>query len=260
MSKERVLVVGDCHVDDTQDLSRFEALGKYILEQRPTHIVMIGDFLSMHCFSNWDRDKRAKMEGLRYAAEIAAGNEALDLMFGPVNAYNKTKKRSKKAQYKPELIYIEGNHEERERRYLDYNPELIGTLDYRAALRLKERGFKFIPYRSYHYINEVGFTHIPMNKMNKPAGGMRVMTTSLQMHAHSVVFGHTHELKIDGEHRHGAKHFNQALNVGCFFEHVDDYALGSKTDYWRGVIMLDMYSPNRFDYNTMSLGRLAKEY
>lgn len=256
----KVLVVGDAHVDDKQDLSRFTSLGNYIMEERPATIILIGDFLSMHCFSAWDKDKRAKMEGLRYKAEIDAGNKALDLMLAPMVEYNDKKKRSKKQQYKPELIYIEGNHEERERRYLDYNPELIGTLDYRVGLSLSSRGFQFVPYRDYYYINGVGFTHVPMNKMNKPIGGMRVTTMALQMHAHSVVFGHTHELKVDGEHRHGAKHFNQVMVCGCFFEHVDDYAKGSKTDYWRGVTMLNMYSPNRFDYSTMSLGRLKKEY
>jgi predicted phosphodiesterase len=256
----KTLVVGDAHVDETQDLRRFVALGNYILEQRPDNIVLIGDFLSFNCFSQWDRDKRKKMEGLRRNAEIDSGNAALDFMLRPTANYNKKRKKSKKNQYHPVLAYVEGNHEDREKRYLDYEPSLVGTIDYRKDLKLDERGFLFVPYRQYGYILGTGFTHVPMNKINKPIGGQRVLSTALQLHAHSVVFGHTHELKFDGEHRHGAAHYNQVLNVGCFFEHIDDYALGSKTDYWRGIITLDHYSYNRFDFSTTAMTNLLLKY
>lgn len=255
-----VLVIGDSHVDDEQSLDRFDALGNLIVDRRPEYIVSIGDFISFHCFSGWDRPYRLKMEGRRREKEMVAGNLALDKLLGPMTKLNKRFKLSKKGQYKPELIYIEGNHEEWEQRYLDENPELVGTVDYKKDLGLEERGFIHIPYREYCMINGVGFTHVPMNKMNRPITGVRIMRTALDSHSMPVVFGHTHDLKIEGQHRLGSEHYQQALNVGCFFEHVDEYAQGSKTDYWRGVTLLHMYSPERFDIEMISMSRLKEMY
>jgi predicted phosphodiesterase len=259
-NSETVLVIGDSHVDDEQSLDRFEALGHMILDRRPDHVVSIGDFVSFHCFSGWDRNIRLKMEGRRREKELNAANEALDLLMAPTEAYNNKRRKSKKGGYNPSLIYIEGNHEEWETRYLAQNPELIGTVDYKKTLKLEERGYIHIPYRDYHYINGVGFTHVPQSKINRPITGARVMKNALDMHAHPVVFGHTHELKIEGQHRHGGIHYQQALNVGCFFEHVDEYAQGSKTDYWRGCILLHMYSPQRFDVEAIAMSRLKEMY
>jgi hypothetical protein len=75
-----------------------------------------------------------------------------------------------------------------------------------------------------------------------------------------IITQNTHKLCIAGEHRLGAEHYNQVLSCGCFFEHVDEYVKGAKTDYWRGIIVLDHYSENRFDIETISLGKLIKMY
>ena len=256
----KTLIVGDCHVDDHQDLSRFEPLGNLIVEEQPEEIIIMGDFLTMHCFSAWDKDKRKKMEGVRRSNEIQAANTALDMMLDPLRKLQAIQRKKKKKVYSPNLIYLEGNHEDREIRYLDYYPELIGTVDYKRDLKLQKRGFKHIAYKDYYFINGVGFTHIPMTKAGRGISSAQYMQQSLHLHAHSVVFAHTHELRTQGEHRHGATHFNQSLNVGCFFEHVDDYALGSKTDYWRGVILMDIYDTNRFDFNTISMSNLRRTY
>lgn len=256
----KVLVIGDCHIDEHQPLDRFSYLGNLIATEQPEYVVFIGDVLTLHCFSAWDKDKRKKMEGVRRSNEIDAANTALDLMFEPIKALQKTQRKARKKAYQPKLIYIEGNHENREERYLDYYPELIGTVDYKKDLDLKGRGFVFVPYKDYYFIDGVGFTHIPMTKAGKGISSAQYMQQSLHLHAHSVVFGHTHELRTQGEHRHGAAHFNQSLNCGCFFEHVDDYAKGAKTDYWRGVIMLDIYDTNRFDFRTISMCSLRRNY
>lgn len=107
----KILVIGDAHVEQDQDLRRFDVLGKFIVEQRPEAIVSIGDFMEMACLSAWDADKRLKMEGLRYQKEIEAGNQALDLIDDKINAYNERQSENKKRQYNPQKVYVEGNHE-----------------------------------------------------------------------------------------------------------------------------------------------------
>jgi predicted phosphodiesterase len=242
MSK-KVIVVGDAHVDEFQELGRFKLLNALIRSTKPDYVVIIGDFLSLNCLSAWDRNKRLTMEGLRYFAEIEAGNTALDLMLDRIP--KKTK-----------VVYVEGNHEDRLPRYLETDPTFYGFAGIEKDLRLADRGIQYVPYKDVFYIDGVGFTHIPINGMGKGIGNPGVAQKALKLFHHSIVFGHTHTLDHAAEHRHGAPHLNQALSVGCFFEHVDEYAKGSKTDYWRGICVLDIYKENRFDVATYSLGRL----
>lgn len=243
----KILVMGDAHVDETQNLKRFRLANGLIKSERPDALVIIGDFLSMNCLSDWDRNKRALMEGLRYDAEIKAGNKALDALLAGVT-------------HKMEKHFIEGNHEDRLTRYLDIDPTFEGRVGIYQDLDLKSRGFSWTPYKQVRTVNGISFTHIPCSGNGKAIGNPNVASKALKLFHNSVVFGHTHTLDHAAEHRHGSPHLNQALSVGCFFEHVDAYAVGSKTDYWRGLVLLDSYKPNRFDVDTYALGRLERLY
>lgn len=258
-----VLVVGDAHVDETQNgagLDRFTALGNKIAAEQPDYIIIIGDFVSLNCLSDWDRNKRKTMEGKRYQLEIAAGNEALDrMMAGIARAYEATK-RAKKKPYIPTVVYIEGNHENRLTRFLAVDPTFEGTVNLEQDLQLEERGIVFIPYKDIYNIDGVSFTHVPIGGTGKPIGNPGVSAKALRLFAGSVVFGHTHTLDHCAEHRHGYPHLCQALSVGCFFEHVDEYAKGARTDYWRGLVDLDIYGTNRFDIATTSMSQLKRKY
>jgi predicted phosphodiesterase len=240
-----VLVVGDAHIDEEQSLDRFISLGKKIDAEQPEYVVLIGDFLSMNCLSEWDKNKRKLMENKRYKKEIDAGNKALDYMC-----------TSSHTQY----VYIEGNHENRLTRYFEYDPTFLGTSNIPDDLHLDSRNFTWIPYKECAKIYGVSFTHIPISSNGKATGNPNVAQKALKLFHNSVVFGHTHTLDHAAEHRHGSPHLNQALSVGCFFEHVDAYAQGSMTNYWRGVVDLDIYSENRFDISTTSMRQLYSLY
>lgn len=242
----RLLIVGDAHVDETQSLRRFKLANKLIKAEEPDGIIIIGDFLSMNCLSEWDRNKRMKMEGKRYGNEISAGNRALDMMLDGTKCSS--------------IRYIEGNHEDRLTRYFDTDPSFEGWNSIPQDLALRSRGILWTPYKEVYTAHGISFTHIPTSGNGKPIGNPNVAQKALKLFHNSVVFGHTHTLDHAAEHRHGSPHLNQALSVGCFFEHVDEYAVGSKTDYWRGLVILDCYKPNRFDVETFALGRLERMF
>ena len=262
INEELTLVIGDSHVTDGQDLGRFEALGYWIEENQPETILSIGDFLDVKSLSAWDMNKRLLMEGRRYAKEIEAGNEALDLLQGPTYVLQEQQREGKRKLYKPKWIYIEGNHEWRIGRYIEQHPELEGHIDYIKELKLKERGFIHIPYKEYYLHNGIAFTHVPISGNGSPRSGSiyNQLNYALAEHQTSIVWGHTHKLAIAGIHRHGSEHYNQAMSVGCFFEHMDEYAKGASTNYWRGIVILYHYEDNRFDIETMALSRLKREY
>jgi predicted phosphodiesterase len=242
----KILIIGDSHVAAGQNLRRFAALKNYLRSTNPDVVVSIGDFLTLDSLSEWDRNKRGKMEGRRYETEIRTGNDALDLID---DGCDKTLK-----------IFIKGNHENRLDRYLDHDPTMKGIVSIEKDLQLKKRGWKVVEYKDDIVISGISFTHVPISGSGKPIGNPNVTGKALALYSNSVVFGHTHTLNHTAEHRRGAPHLNQALAVGCFFEHIDDYAKGSKTDYWRGVVMLDAYHKNRFDIQTKSMSNLLREY
>lgn len=243
---KRILVVGDAHVEANQDLRRFGWINQAIHQMEPDGIIFMGDFLSLDALSEWDRDKRKLMEGRRYWKELEAGNKALDMALKGVDL---------------PVYFLMGNHEDRLDRYLEKHPELEGTgLEVSANLKLLERDITPVAYKEHLLINGINFTHIPMAKHGHALSGANITTKALDLYNTSIVFGHTHKLEVHCKMRHGAAGLQQALNVGCFFEHHFDYVKGSPRDYWRGVCLLILTEPQRFDLITINLDRLRKEF
>lgn len=246
-TNNKILVIGDCHVTNKQSLRRFKWLGNYLQDNPVSHLVIMGDFLTLNSLSAWDRDKRLLMEGRRFFQEIDAGNEALDLL--ELGQYENITK-----------VFIHGNHEDRLTRYVQTHPELADERTTVASLlQLKERGFQCTAYRDYTSIGGIYFTHIPFGKARE-ISGKDICSKAEQVTVNSVVFAHTHELHTSCVHKEGQKHLQQILNVGCFFEEDEEYVKGHMTNYWKGIVELDNYSYGRFDVKTTAMGRLKREY
>lgn len=248
LSDDLTLVVGDVHISNNQNLRRAKWLGNAIREWQPDRVVFIGDMMTFDCLSNWDKDKRKLMEGRRYQHEIRAGNKFLDEMEGAMG------------KVRPEFIMTEGNHEERLWRYFEKEPTFEGAVDYRTDLRLNERGWKVVPYKEYYTHRGVDFTHIPINEAGRPVSGKFVCNKAVDIAVRTTVFGHTHKLGSVGQHRHGQAHLQQAINVGCYFEHIDDYALGSVTSYWRGVVLIDHYKNGAVNFWPVRMSKMKAMY
>lgn len=255
----KILVIGDCHVDDEQNLDRFDIASDFIMEHRPEHIVIIGDFLTLNCLSAWDKNKRKRMEGKRYHAELKAGNEALDRLFSGIKLHNKLCKRRKSKQYRPNIIYMEGNHEDRLYRYFDYDPVFEGTIDIPKDLKLKERNIEYIKYRNYYYIGGVGFTHVPFNKVGA-ISGVDITRKAQMVGVNSCVFGHIHEQHLSHVHKEGMPHLQDTYCCGCFISKKEDYVHGRVTNYWRGLTLIHNFKEGRFDIEAHSLGRMERTY
>lgn len=256
----KILCIGDGHDEPWQKKDRWLWLGKFLVDKRPDIVVNIGDFITLDSLSAWDTDKRRKMEMRRYDKEIQSGKEALAALWQPAIEYNKYAKRRKKKAYIPTYIHLEGNHEERAERYLDYNPHLEGKIDVYRDLELETYSAKWIKYRNYWVHNGIMFSHIPFQRNGRPLTGQDLCRKALTLTNYSIIFGHSHRFGVDNVHRFGAKHLQQALNIGCYFEHQPDYVEGSPTDYWRGVVVLDNYKSHRFDIQTYSLSSIRSTY
>jgi len=247
-NKDITLVVGDVHVGPGQNLRRADWLGWAIKDIQPTRVVFIGDLLTLDSLSGWDKDKRKKMEGRRYAKDIQSGVEFLNRM------------EAQMGDWDGEVILTEGNHEDRLWRYLDKDPSFSEHVDYRKDMGLDERGWKVVPYKEDYRHKGVCYTHIPITAAGRPISRKDICGAALDTYGVPVIFGHTHRLANAQLHRKGTAHLQEALNVGCYFEHIDEYAKGSQTNYWRGLVVIDHYAQGRFGFRTIPMSELRKLY
>ena len=247
-----ILAIGDCHAcPETREMERFEWLGHHIVATKPDIVVVMGDFISLNSLSAWDSDKRRKMEHRRYLRDIDVGNAALDIMLRALTEEQALARHNKKKIYNPNLFFLEGNHEERAERYLDYNPVLEGTIDVLADLKLEERGFTVVRYGEYLNANDTLFTHIPFAGNGKPFHSS-ASTTSLgkrilQGFNNNIVYGHTHKLEVQQVARRNMPPIT-AINVGCYTaEQQEEYAENMVDDSWKGVVHLSIKETGEID-------------
>jgi len=159
-----------------------------------------------------------------------------------IKNYNNKRKKTKKRYYNPNKVYIYGNHENRLISYLHENPQIEGIIDSNDILGCKDSGWTIVEYRDTYYIEDIGFTHIPMNGANQPISGKYVCRRALELYGTNIVFGHTHRIGVDIASLKGKNGYKQrlAINVGKYFSYTPEYAKNSAGigDWWTGVVML----------------------
>lgn len=241
--QETTLVIGDAHNAPKQNLRRFDALNRWIKRERPSRIVIIGDWVDMPSLSRFDVTGSKALEGTRIAADIAVGVEAFERLVTGLGSLP--------------VIFCEGNHEERIKRMEEEHPKLEGS--FLTLERLLGRRCLYLPYREYWTAPDgLAFTHVPHNG-EKPIASTTGARKVLASSAGSVVWGHTHQLDFATAKRNGGPQI-YGLNVGCFIEPRDDpgYMLGRIKDWWRGVVLIrhGVKGPWLGEFETVSLQRL----
>lgn len=241
------LVVPDCHVSPTQNLSRFTSLGRLANKYKPTYVVFMGDFGNFDSLSAWDAGKE-QIHGKRYKDDIKACKNALALFL-------------KELEYVPRIYFLGGNHDEgRVEKYIEAHAQLRGHMDIAEDLELEKLGITYIPYKKFLEIEGTLFCHAIMNAANVPCTGKNVMNVISSLVAKSVVVGHHHRFETASFARFGADDIQQVMLSGLFCEDTPEYAEGGSNSYWRGVSILTHFKPGRFDIHQISLDRLKAEY
>jgi hypothetical protein len=87
-------------------------------------------------------------------------------------------------------VFIEGNHEDRLRRYLqDKAPQLFGMVSTDTLLELSANDWEFVPYHQSARVGKVYFTH------DTGQSGKYTTARALDTFQHSVVIGHHHAIQ-----------------------------------------------------------------
>ena len=98
----------DCQVRPDEPTDHLEWAARWIGEKiggkKNVTLVCAGDWWDMPSLSSYDRGKKA-MEGRRYVEDVAAGNTAMQQFC--------TVLRETAPRWKPRLVFLMGNHEDR---------------------------------------------------------------------------------------------------------------------------------------------------
>ena len=247
------LVIPDPHAHPSHNNNRADLLANLINDLRPDVVVNLGDQWDMPSLSGFDKGKKA-FEGRRIVADLDAGREFSERMWGPVK---KSKKRL------PHRVFLMGNHEERILRAVNAQPELDGFLDI-DDLEVDRWYDEFVPYEGNTpgviCVDGVHYAHYFVSGvMGRPVGGIHPAASLLAKQNETCTSGHVHILDFSERTTvAGRKIFG--LVAGVFVDYKVDWAGVVNKLWWPGVIIKRNVEGGQYDPEFVSLERLKQEY
>lgn len=174
---DRLVVFGDCQVP-FHDYGTLKAIENFMLDFEPTAIINNGDFLDFYHLSDFDKNpNRVKGSGLQDELDIG---RTLLTRWGDQNP-------------KAEKILIQGNHEDRLRRFIWRNPGVSGLRDLDLARLLRvEDEWRVLPYRSMVEYGSLLIEHGDVVRQH----AAYTARTMCEKRGSSGIVGHTHRFGV----------------------------------------------------------------
>jgi predicted MPP superfamily phosphohydrolase len=253
MSKT-VLVISDQHAHPDHNNNRADWLGKYMKEVKPDIVVNIGDAADMPSLSGFDKGK-ASFVGNSYEKDIEAHLDFQERLWHPLR---------KGKRKRPRSVIMYGNHENRLKRVLEFQPELSGD-----KYGVSFKNFDFASYYDEQYpyegstpavctIDGVSFAHFFISGlMGRPIGGDHHAASLLAKNHTSSVCGHSPDYAIRSSTT-GKK--IMGLVTGVYQDYESGWAGSTNKLWWKGVTVLRNFEGGTFDPSFVSLEALRRAY
>jgi hypothetical protein len=248
----RVLAIGDAHDSPKLPKDRFAWMGRHAAETRPSHIVQIGDLLTLDSLNS--HESNASLGGKAkpaYLADMVSGKEALD-------AFNS----QLPTDYAPNRHITLGNHEQRILRFEADAPETVGMMRSELESILSDAGWTWSEYGEFHYLGGVAFVHVPLNRMGKPYGGKNSEQQIANDSVTDTIFGHSHIGRQWRAPKIGPAQHVTVLNLGCALPegHIEDYARLSTTGWTFGIYDLTIGGGHILSASFVPMAELERRY
>jgi hypothetical protein len=251
----RILVIPDCQVKAGVPLEHLDWAGKAIVDYKPDVVVNLGDFADMPSLSTHDTKGSKYFEGLRYKTDVEVTREAMDKLLAPLRELQAKQKRNKEKQYRPRMVMLLGNHENRIDRAVNNNPTLDGLISTKDLGY--ERDWEVYSFLHPVFINGVGFNHYwPVGAMGRPASSPAAIISKLHM---SCVAGHQQGKQV----AYGKRADGQsicAIISGSYYMHDESYMDQLSNKHWRGLVILNEVEDGHFDEMFLSIEYLRRKY
>ena len=251
----KILVIPDIQANpDHNDFDYLTSVGNYIVAKKPEIVVNLGDMADMSSLSSHDKPGSKTMEGKRYKADIAAVTKAMNALLTPLWDYNAKAKKNKEKQYKPRMVMITGNHENRITRAVEADPKLEGLI---SLDDLPYEDWEIIPFLDVIVIEGIAFSHYFCGgAMGKPIGSAQALLTKKHM---SCVAGHQQGRQVAFGRRADGKEMT-ALIIGSCYMHDEAYMSSQSNQYWRGLYILHNVNDGSFDECAVPLHYIIENY
>lgn len=255
MTKD-ILVVPDPHGHPDHDNKRADWLGQYIKDTKPDLVVNMGDTFDMPSLSSFDKGK-ASFRSASYEKDVEAGVEFLDRMWHPIR---KAKKK------RPKSIFLVGNHENRLKKVLEYQPELsgskygIGFKDYQLSQYHDEVVYYEGTTPGIYTDSGINFAHFMVSGvMGRPIGGEYHASSLLAKNYASCVVAHSHT--VDWSVRSTSTGSTiMGLVAGVYQDYDSVWAGRVNGLWWRGLVHLRGVEDGVYDPEFVSLRSLRESY
>lgn len=216
------------------DKRSLAAVEKYMAAHKWDGYLNIGDFMDFDFISSFNKDSARLIEGKRFWKDYKIGNEILDRHQAIIRSKNKH------AQF----VMLEGNHEERVERFLNYNPALETLVEVEAGLKLKQRGFKWV--RSWtkgdvYKLGKANFTHGQYTN-NYHAAKM------VNAYGDNIFYGHTHDVMTHAKVQRGNDKTIVGQSIGCLCDYNQSYMKGKPSNWQQAFAVFFVLPSGHFTY------------
>lgn len=251
----KVLVLPDCQVKHGIKQNYLGHIGNYIVDKLPDMVICLGDFADMSSLSSFDIGKRS-FEGKRYVKDVDAAIQAQHTLLKPLDDLNLKLSMQHKALYKPKMVMLLGNHENRINRAINNDAKLEGVLSV-DDLQYKEFGWEVYDFLDVFVHYGVAYSHyFTSGVMGRPCTSAAAQLNKKHM---SCIAGHQQGLQIATGHKADGTLLTSIIAGSCY-EHNEDYMGPQGNKHWRGLLMLHDVKNGQFDHMPVSLSYLNKKY
>jgi len=251
----RHLVIPDTRCKPGYPNEHLEWVGKYAAEKKPDVIVHLGDHWDMPSLSIYDVGKKS-FEGRTYNNDIIAGNIAMDKLMKPIVAEVNRLKRNRKKSWKPKLVFLIGNHEQRIQRAIESDRKLEGLIGYND-FNLSKYGWEVQDFLDVKVIDNIAYSHyFTSGVMGRSVTNPGLLLQKKHM---SCIMGHVQDRAIAFSKRADDTRIT-GIFAGICYQHDEDYLTPQTNGSWSGIWMLNEVNNGSFDEMPISLTYLRNKY
>lgn len=250
------LVLPDQHAHPEFNNDRADLVGKLIADLKPDVVVNMGDAADLASLSSYDKGK-ASFQGRNYQLDIEAHLNFQERVWTPI--------RRLKCRL-PRRVVLEGNHENRIKKALEYDPQLKGD---KYGLSFKDLDFD----RHYHEVVEykggtpgiitidgISYSHYFISGvMGRAIGGVNHAASLINKNYTSSTCAHSH--LVDWAVRSNSQGKSVMGLVAGVFQDYDSSWAGHVNDlWWSGVVIKRGVEDGVYSPEFVSLKRLKEIY
>lgn len=252
----RVLVLGDTHFHPGLPQTRrlMGLVGHHAAATRPEHVIHIGDGSDWNSVCRHTRNDtwKARLKP-SIAQDLKCFAENWHALNAPMNAAGVTASRH----------YTMGNHDAWLWTFENDHPEVEGLATSKFMSILTDSGWTSSDYGEFAFIGGVGFVHVPLNLMGKPAGGATPENTIATQATHDICFGHTHRFNACRRVKMGFSNQVTVVNTGGTMPegYVGDYAQNTQgSAMTSGVLELDIFDGRIQSHKLVTTREMERKY